>query len=129
MWGVVAGLCCHPYGDGAVPALSVIWRTASPFRYTVPRGVCCNPAQPLGHFPEVKPLPSWRCLFFGAPCPWRAPAGSGLSWAVATKAFPPPDLSWGRKKCSRTLENTDFSQDSKLAQASSPPLALSSCSI
>lgn len=51
----------------------------------------------------------------------EGPAGSGLSWAMATKAFPPPpELSWGRKKCSRTLENTDFSQDSKLAQASSP---------
>ncbi|MEJ1275329.1 coiled-coil domain containing 28A [Cricetulus griseus] len=33
---------------------------SSPFHRTVPRGNCCNPAEPLGHFPEVKPLPSWR---------------------------------------------------------------------
>lgn len=51
-----------------LPPQAGIWRTASPFPCTVPRGVCRHRhrAQPLGHFPEVKPLPSWRCLFLGA---------------------------------------------------------------
>lgn len=107
-----------------LPPQAVIWRTAF-ISCAVPRGDC-RPANVLSPWPlrEVKFFPSWRCLFLGASektlsitsWSWKRLSGSGLSWVMETSLL----------QCSSTLENTNISQDNRLAPTNSPahPLSL-----
>lgn len=125
-------VCCLPYGDGgtrAPPAsLGCDLENCLHFLHSAKKRLLPGQrAQPLAS-PRGKALPFLEMSFpwasgktlSSAPWSWRPLSGSRLSWAVATS------LLQSTLECSSTLENTNISQDPRLAHTNSPthPLSL-----